>query len=46
MSLTLPRFLGNPPPSAAVEISARRVTVAVIAQHGSTRVLSAFHATA
>ena len=42
MSLTLPRFLGNPPPSAAVEISARRVTVAVIAQHGSTRVLSGY----
>jgi Tfp pilus assembly PilM family ATPase len=42
MSLTLPRWLGNPPPSAAVEISARRVTVAVIAQHGSTRVLSGY----
>jgi Tfp pilus assembly PilM family ATPase len=44
MSLTLPRFLGNPPPSAAVEISARRVAVAVIAQHGSTRVLSGYGA--
>jgi Tfp pilus assembly PilM family ATPase len=42
MSLTLPRWLGNPPPSAAVEISARRVTVAVIAQHGGTRVLSGY----
>ncbi len=42
MSLTLPRWFGNPPPSAAVEISARRVTVAVIAQHGSTRVLSGY----
>jgi Tfp pilus assembly PilM family ATPase len=44
MSLTLPRFLGNPPPSAAVEISARRVAVAVIAQHGGTRVLSGYGA--
>ena len=44
MSLTLPRWLGNPPPSAAVEISARRVTVAVIAQHGGTRVLSGYGA--
>jgi Tfp pilus assembly PilM family ATPase len=42
MSLSLPRWFGNPPPSAAVEISARRVTVAVIAQHGSTRVLSGY----
>jgi Tfp pilus assembly PilM family ATPase len=42
MSLTLPRWLGDPPPSAAVEISARRVTVAVIAQHGGTRVLSGY----
>jgi Tfp pilus assembly PilM family ATPase len=40
MSLNLPRWLANRPPAAAVEISARRVTVAVIAQHGSTRVLS------
>lgn len=44
MSLSLPRFLGNPPPSAAVEISARRVAVAVIAQHGGTRVLSGYGA--
>ena len=44
MSLTLPRWLGNPPPSAAVEISARRVTVGVIAQQGGTRVLSGYGA--
>jgi Tfp pilus assembly PilM family ATPase len=42
MSLTLPRWLANRPPSAAVEITAGRVTVAVIAQHGGTRVLSGY----
>lgn len=42
MSLTLPRWLADRPPSAAIEISARRVTVAVIAQHGGTRVLSGY----
>lgn len=42
MSLTLPRWLSNRPPSAAVEITARRVTAAVIAQHGGTRVLAGY----
>ncbi len=42
MSQTLPRWLTNRPPSAAVEITARRVTAAVIAEHGASRVLSSY----
>ena len=42
MSVTLPRWLSNRPPSAAVEINVRRVTAAVIAEQGGTRVLSSY----
>ncbi len=35
-------WLSNRPPSAALEISARRVTVAVVADHGGSRVLSGY----
>jgi Tfp pilus assembly PilM family ATPase len=38
----LPRWLSNRPPSAALEISARRVTVAVVADHGGSRVLAGY----
>ncbi len=42
MSAALPRWLSNRPPAAAVEINPRRVTAAVIAGHGSTRVLTSY----
>jgi Tfp pilus assembly PilM family ATPase len=42
MSAALPRWLSHRPPSAAVEISTRRVTAAVVAQHGNTYVLSGY----
>ena len=42
MSAALPRWLSNRPPAAAVEINSRRVTAAVIADHGSTRVLTSY----
>ena len=38
----LPRWLSSRPPAAALEISARRVTLAVVADHGGSRVLSAY----
>ena len=42
MSAALPRWLANRPPAAAVEINPRRVTAAVIAKQGGTRVLSSY----
>ena len=42
MSVTLPRWLSHRPPSAAVEINVRRVTAAVVAEQGGTRVLSSY----
>ena len=42
MSLSLPRWLSHRPPSAAVEISARRVTAAVLTRQGGTCVLSGY----
>lgn len=42
MSRSLPRWLANRPPTAAVEINTRRVTAAVIAQQGGTCVLSGY----
>ena len=42
MSATLPRWLSHRPPSAAVEINVRRVTAAVVAEQGGTRVLSSY----
>jgi Tfp pilus assembly PilM family ATPase len=42
MSAALPRWLSNRPPAAAVEINPRRVTAAVIAGHGGTRVLTSY----
>jgi Tfp pilus assembly PilM family ATPase len=42
MSAALPRWLSNRPPAAAVEINPRRVTAAVIAEQGGTRVLSSY----
>ena len=42
MSAALPRWLSNRPPAAAVEINPRRVTAAVIADQGGTRVLSSY----
>jgi Tfp pilus assembly PilM family ATPase len=42
MSAALPRWLSNRPPSAAVEINPRRVTAAVIADSGGTRVLTSY----
>ena len=38
----MPRWLSNRPPAAAVEINPRRVTAAVISEHGGTRVLSSY----
>jgi Tfp pilus assembly PilM family ATPase len=38
----LPRWLSNRPPSAALEISARRVTLAVVTGAGGSRVLSGY----
>jgi Tfp pilus assembly PilM family ATPase len=38
----LPRWLSNRPPSAALEISARRVTLAVVTDQGGSRVLSGY----
>ena len=37
-----PRWLSNRPPSTALEISARRVTLAVVAEQGGSRVLSGY----
>jgi Tfp pilus assembly PilM family ATPase len=42
MSLSLPRWLSHRPPSAAVEISARRVTAAVVGQQSGTYVVSGY----
>jgi len=42
MSAALPRWLANRPPAAAVEINAHRVTAAVIADQGQTRVLASY----
>ena len=42
MSAALPRWLANRPPAAAVEINSRRVTAAVIANQGATRVLTSY----
>jgi type IV pilus assembly protein PilM len=42
MSATLPRWLASQPPSAALEITARRVTVAVVAKQSGGRVLSGY----
>ena len=42
MSASFPRWLSSRPPSAAVEITARRVTVAVVAEQGGTRVVSSY----
>src|ERR1700750_549579 len=42
MSAALPRSLANRPPAAAVEINAHRVTAAVIADQGGTRVLTSY----
>lgn len=39
---SLPRWLSNRPPSAALEISARRVTLAVVGNHGGGRVLDGY----
>jgi type IV pilus assembly protein PilM len=41
MSDSFPRWLSSRPPSAAVEITARRVTVAVVGEQGGSRVVSA-----
>jgi Tfp pilus assembly PilM family ATPase len=38
----LPRWLSNRPPSAALEISARRVTLAIVSGHEGSRVLSGY----
>jgi Tfp pilus assembly PilM family ATPase len=38
----LPRWLSNRPPAAALEITAQRVTAAVVSEHGSSRVLSGY----
>jgi Tfp pilus assembly PilM family ATPase len=42
MSASFPRWLSSRPPSAAVEITARRVTVAAVAEQGGSRVLSGY----
>src|SRR4051812_9406684 len=42
MSAALSRWFSNPPPAAAVEINPRRVTAAVIAEQGRTRVLTSY----
>ncbi|MFL6279352.1 MAG: type IV pilus biogenesis protein PilM [Vicinamibacterales bacterium] len=42
MSAALSRWFSNRPPAAAVEINPRRVTAAVIADHGRTRVLTSY----
>jgi type IV pilus assembly protein PilM len=42
MSALLPRWLSSQPPSAALEIGARRVSVAVVSEQRGTRVLSAY----
>jgi Tfp pilus assembly PilM family ATPase len=39
---SLPRWLSNRPPSAALEISARQVTLAVVAEQGGSRVVSGY----
>jgi Tfp pilus assembly PilM family ATPase len=44
MSAALPRWLANRPPAAAVEINSHRVTAAVIADQGGTRVLTSYAA--
>jgi len=42
MSAALSRWFSNRPPAAAVEINPRRVTAAVIAEQGRTRVLTSY----
>ncbi|MEP6916281.1 MAG: pilus assembly protein PilM [Acidobacteriota bacterium] len=42
MNTTLPRWLSSRPPTAALEITARRVTVAVVGHQNGARVLSAY----
>jgi type IV pilus assembly protein PilM len=39
---TLTRWFSSPPPSAALEITSRRVNGAIVAEHGGTRVLSSY----
>ena len=42
MSLSIPRWLSSRPPSAALEVDARRVTAAVVSKQGSAYVLSSY----
>jgi type IV pilus assembly protein PilM len=42
MSPSIPRWLSSSPPSAALEIDARRVTAAVVSRHGAAHVLSSY----
>jgi Tfp pilus assembly PilM family ATPase len=42
MSLSIPRWLSSRPPSAALEIDARRVTAAVVSKQGGAYVLSSY----
>ncbi len=42
MSAALPRWFSNRPPAAALEINPRRVTAAVIADQGGSRVLTSY----
>ncbi len=42
MSAALTRWFSNRPPAAAIEINPRRVTAAVVADHGSTRILTSY----
>jgi len=42
MSASLPRWLSSRPPSAAVEITARRVMAAAVADQGGARVVSSY----
>jgi Tfp pilus assembly PilM family ATPase len=42
MSAALPRWLSNRPPAAAVEINPRRVTAAIVADQGGSRVLTSY----
>lgn len=42
MSASIPRWLSSRPPSAALEIAARRVTAAVVSKQGGSHVLSSY----
>jgi Tfp pilus assembly PilM family ATPase len=42
MSLSIPRWLSSRPPSAALEVDARRVTAAVVSKQGGAYVLSSY----